>query len=139
MFQYGGGKTIGVPLPPYLKLSAEENPTSDDEKVEMAKVPYASAVGSLIYAMVATRPDIAFAVGVVSRYMANPGKKHWEAVKAKDICRWFYGCGLCWSRRLQEVYFWVCVYCHRRSGLLDLQATEVCCIVYYRGRVCCYH
>ena len=44
--------------------------------------------------MVATRPDIAFAVGVVSRYMANPGKKHWEAVKGimrylkgtKDLC-----------------------------------------------------
>jgi ATP-binding cassette subfamily B (MDR/TAP) protein 1 len=89
-----GGKTIGVPLPPYLKLSAEDSPTSDAEKAEMAKVPYASAVGSLIYAMVATRPDIAFAVGVVSRYMANPGKKHWEAVKGimrylkgtKDLC-----------------------------------------------------
>ncbi|MCO5551500.1 hypothetical protein L7F22_005004 [Adiantum nelumboides] len=47
----------------------------------MAKVPYSSAVGSLMYAMVATRPDFAFAVGVVSRYMANPGKKHWDAVK----------------------------------------------------------
>ena len=54
---------------------------SDVEKAKMAKVPYSSAVGSLMYAMVATRPDIAFAVGVVSRYMANPGKKHWEAVK----------------------------------------------------------
>lgn len=47
----------------------------------MAKVPYSSAVGSLMYAMVATRPDIAFAVGVVSRFMANPRKKNWEAVK----------------------------------------------------------
>ena len=36
---------------------------------------------SLMYAMIATRPDIAFAVGVVSRYMSNLGKKHWEAVK----------------------------------------------------------
>ncbi|MCO5609842.1 hypothetical protein L7F22_064074 [Adiantum nelumboides] len=34
-----------------------------------------------MYAMVATRPDIAFAVGVLSRYMANASKKHWEAVK----------------------------------------------------------
>ena len=47
----------------------------------MEKIPYASAVGSLMYAMIATRPDIAFAVGVVSRYMSNLGKKHWEAVK----------------------------------------------------------
>ncbi|MCO5578013.1 hypothetical protein L7F22_031851 [Adiantum nelumboides] len=47
----------------------------------MEKVLYSSVVGSLMYAMVATRPDIAFAVGVVSHYMANPGKKHWDPVK----------------------------------------------------------
>ncbi|PHT25114.1 hypothetical protein T459_35759 [Capsicum annuum] len=47
----------------------------------MALVPYTSAVGSLMYVMVCTRPDIAHAVGVVSRYMANPGKERWEAVK----------------------------------------------------------
>ncbi|XP_070021981.1 probable LRR receptor-like serine/threonine-protein kinase At3g47570 [Nicotiana sylvestris] len=44
----------------------------------MSKVLYASAVGSLMYVMVCTRPDIAHAVGVVSRYMSNPGKEHWE-------------------------------------------------------------
>ena len=47
----------------------------------MTLVPYASVVGSLMYAMVCTRLDIAHAVGVVSRYMANTGKKHWKAVK----------------------------------------------------------
>ena len=47
----------------------------------MAKVPYSSAIGSLMYAMICTRSDIAHAVGVVSRYMSNLGKKHWEAVK----------------------------------------------------------
>jgi hypothetical protein len=47
----------------------------------MSKVPYSSTVGSLIYVMVCTRRDIAHAVGVVSRYMKNPGKEHWEAVK----------------------------------------------------------
>jgi len=44
-------------------------------------IPYASAISSLMDAMVCTRPDIAHAVGVVSRYMSNPGKQHWEAVK----------------------------------------------------------
>ena len=57
-----------------MKLGAEDNPTSNDEKTEMVKVPYTSVVGSLIYAMVARRPDISFAVGVVSRYMENPSK-----------------------------------------------------------------
>ncbi|KAL6334535.1 hypothetical protein AAG906_018034 [Vitis piasezkii] len=47
----------------------------------MRRVPYASAVGSLMYAMVCTRPDIAYAVGVVSRFLSNPGRHHWEAVK----------------------------------------------------------
>nr|GEZ52046.1 retrovirus-related Pol polyprotein from transposon TNT 1-94 [Tanacetum cinerariifolium] len=47
----------------------------------MRKVSYANAVGSLLYLMVCTRPDIAYAVSVVSRYLANPGKSHWEAVK----------------------------------------------------------
>ncbi|MCO5564617.1 hypothetical protein L7F22_018282 [Adiantum nelumboides] len=55
----------------------------------MAKIPYASACGSLMYAMVATRPDIAHAVGVVSRFMSNPGKKHWDAVKS--ILRYLSG------------------------------------------------
>jgi hypothetical protein len=47
----------------------------------MSRVPYSSTVGSLMYAMVYTRPDISHAVGVVSRYMNNPGKEHWEALK----------------------------------------------------------
>jgi hypothetical protein len=47
----------------------------------MALIPYSSAVGSLMYAMVCTRPDIAHAVGIVSRFMVNPGKEHWEEVK----------------------------------------------------------
>ena len=47
----------------------------------MMKVLYASAVGSLMYAMVCTRPDIGYAVGVVSWFMSNPRKEHWNTVK----------------------------------------------------------
>jgi hypothetical protein len=51
-------------------------------------VPYASVVGSLMYAMVCTRPDISHAVGVLSRYMSKPGKEHWTIVKRvfKYLC-----------------------------------------------------
>ena len=80
-FNMHKGNSISTPLPAYLKLSKDDCPKSVEEKAEMAKVPYASACGSLMYAMVATRPDIAYAVGVVSRYMSNPGRKHWDAVK----------------------------------------------------------
>ena len=47
----------------------------------MSHVPYSSAVGSIMYAMVCTRLDISHAISVVSRYMANPGKEHWQATK----------------------------------------------------------
>jgi hypothetical protein len=47
----------------------------------MSRLPYSSTVGSLMYVMVCIRLDIAHAVGVVSRYMNNLGKEHWEAVK----------------------------------------------------------
>ena len=55
----------------------------------MSRVPYASAVGSLMYAMVCTRPDIAHAVGTVSRFLSNPGREHWNAVKW--ILRYLHG------------------------------------------------
>ena len=64
-----------------MKLSLGDCPKSDLEKIEMAKVPYSSVVGSLMYAIICTRPNIAYAVEVVSRYMSNPRKKHWEAIK----------------------------------------------------------
>ncbi|MCI88659.1 vacuolar protein sorting-associated protein 33, partial [Trifolium medium] len=47
----------------------------------MSHIPYASVVGSLMYVMVCTRPDLAYAVSMVSRYMHNPDKNHWSAVK----------------------------------------------------------
>jgi hypothetical protein len=47
----------------------------------MKNMPYVSAVGSLMYAMVCMRPDIDHAVGVVSHFLSNPGKIHWNIVK----------------------------------------------------------
>ena len=47
----------------------------------MMNVPYSHAIGSVMYMMVCTRPDLAHAISVLSRYMSNPGREHWEAVK----------------------------------------------------------
>ena len=80
-FKVDEAKPRSTPLANHLKLSKEQSPKTAEEHEHMEKVPYASAVGSLMYAMVCTRPDIAYAVGAVSRYMSNPGKEHWEAVK----------------------------------------------------------
>ena len=80
-FNMENAKPVSCPLPPQVKLSKKMSPKGEEEKGKMSKVPYASAIGSLMYAMVCTRPDIAHAVGVTSWYLANPGKEHWEAVK----------------------------------------------------------
>ena len=61
-----------------FKLSSKQCPQSPEEEKEMSRVPYASAVGSLIYTIVYTGPDLAYAVSTVSRFMSNSGKQHWE-------------------------------------------------------------
>jgi hypothetical protein len=80
-FNMQSAKAVGTPLGSHFKLSQEQSPKIDAEREYMTKVPYTSVVGSLMYAMVNTRPDIVHAVGVVSRFASNPGKQHWEAVK----------------------------------------------------------
>ena len=93
-FSMADAKPRSTPLGSQLKLSKAQSPKTEKDKEQMAKVPYASAVGSLMYAMVCTRPDIAQAVGVISRFMSNPGKDHWEGVKwllrylkgTSDVC-----------------------------------------------------
>ena len=59
-------KLVSTPLGSHFKLSKEQSPKTEKERDHMSKVPYASAIGSLMYAMVCTRLDIAHAVGVVS-------------------------------------------------------------------------
>ena len=76
---------MSSPLGSHLKLSSKHSPSSEKEKEEMRKVPYASAVGSLMYAMVCTRPNIAHVVGVVSRFLSNPSREHWAAVKWSQV------------------------------------------------------
>ena len=68
----GKGKPVSSPLGSHLKLSSKQSPSSEKK---MRKVLYALSVGSLMYAMVYTRPDIAHVVGVVSRFLSNPSKK----------------------------------------------------------------
>ena len=80
-FNIKTAKPVSTPLGVHFRLSKEQSPKTEEERTHMEKVPYASAIGSLMYAMVCTRPDIAQAVGAISRYMNNPGKVHWEAVK----------------------------------------------------------
>ena len=67
-------RAIKTPMEPNLKLVRLEAPEID------AKL-YQSGLGALMYAMLATRPDLAFAVGTLSKHAAMPGEAHWMALK----------------------------------------------------------
>ncbi|KAK9200738.1 hypothetical protein WN944_015936 [Citrus x changshan-huyou] len=69
-------KPIFIPLPVNFKLSSIMCPNNEAERNKMAQVPYASAVGSLMFIMICSTLDMAQAVGAVNRYMANSGGKH---------------------------------------------------------------
>ncbi|GJU64837.1 retrovirus-related pol polyprotein from transposon TNT 1-94 [Tanacetum coccineum] len=71
------------------KFGAYQCPKNKLEQEEMRLKPYASVVGSLTYAQVCTRPDIAYITGMLGRYQSNPGKEHWKA--AKKVLRYLQG------------------------------------------------
>ena len=74
-------KQVSSPLGGHFKLSRKCCSTLDEEKKKMKTIPYFSIVGILMYIMVCTRPNIAHAVRVVSRFLSNLGKEHWKVVK----------------------------------------------------------
>jgi len=95
-------KSMKVPILVGVRLFVEQCPKTQEDEEDMSCVPYASAFGSLIYAMVCTRPYISHAVGVLSRFMSKPGKEHWRAVK--QVFRYLRGTsdyGLCYQGRLR--------------------------------------
>ncbi|KAL4341892.1 hypothetical protein GQ457_08G032850 [Hibiscus cannabinus] len=69
-------------------------PSTLKERERMSQIPYASAIGSIMYAMICTRPDLSYALSMISRYQANPGEGHWTAVK--NILKYF--------RRTKDVF-----------------------------------
>ena len=75
-FNMQDNKSVKVPIPVGVNLYVEQCPKTQEEEEDMSRVPYASGVGTLMYAMVYTRPNIAHAVGVLSRFMSKPGKEH---------------------------------------------------------------
>ena len=81
MFSTDNSKKGLLPFRHSLAFSRDQCPKTQEERDRMAGVPYTSAVGSLMYAMLCTRLDICFAIGMVSRYQSNLGPEHWIIVK----------------------------------------------------------
>ena len=92
-------KHVVTPLGGHLKFQAATEQQLLAEEEYMKSVPYSNAVGSIMYSMIGTRPDLAHPVGVISRYMSKPTKEHWLAVKW--VLRYVKGTlkrKLCYSR-----------------------------------------
>ncbi|KAK8667688.1 hypothetical protein V6N13_007836 [Hibiscus sabdariffa] len=70
-----------LPMRHGISLSKEMCPSTPQERERMSQIPYASAIGSIMYAMICTRPDLSYALSMTSRYQANPGEGHWTALK----------------------------------------------------------
>ncbi|WJX29428.1 hypothetical protein P8452_18069 [Trifolium repens] len=70
-----------IPMQHGLCLSKTQSPSSKKERERMNEIPYASAIGSIMYAMLCTRPDVSYALSATSRYQSDPGESHWIAVK----------------------------------------------------------
>ena len=75
-----------TPLDPHFNLHL---PITDSMHSEMRQKPYSQLVGSLMYAAIGTRPDIAFATSTLAQFMSDPAPIHWEA--AKRVLRYLKG------------------------------------------------
>ena len=110
-------------MDPAARLTSAQSPSTTEEITAMQNVPYHEAVGSLMYAMLSTHPDICFAVQTVSRFNSKPGMTHWEAVKR--IFKYLKGTKDLWlvyggeARELLGFADSVC-----RSGLFNQKKTE---------------
>lgn len=88
-FHMENSHSVSTPLNPGVKLTLDMKPGNDEERDHMRNYPYRSLVGSIMYAMICTRPDISTAVGKLTQYLNDPSLDHWKA--AKRVIRYLKG------------------------------------------------
>lgn len=88
-FHMSNCKPLSVPIYMGTKLPVEQCPKTSLDMEDMAYVPYASVVGSLMYAMVCPRPGISQVMGLLILFMDNTRHEHWDAVKR--VFRYLWG------------------------------------------------
>ena len=80
-FNMADCKLIDTPIAKVQSLNLDMCPKIPQENERMTRVPYVNVIGSLMYIMMCTMPNISYTVGLVSRFQLNPGQKHWSAIK----------------------------------------------------------
>ena len=73
-------RQVSTPLAYGTKLSKAMSPQTEEDRLYMKDKPYRSIIGELMYLANGIRLDITFAVNYCARYMADPGRQHWEAL-----------------------------------------------------------
>ena len=72
---------ISTLFPNNYKLSSSMSPSNEAKRMKMSWASYASMMGSFMYAMICTRPNITQAMGTISRFMTDRSREHWNAIK----------------------------------------------------------
>ena len=80
-FKLTNAKHVTTPMESGAQFSKEQGPSTPTQAMRMRGIPYAEAIGSILWPVVVSRPDAAYAVGVLSQFIQNPGQAHWEALK----------------------------------------------------------
>ncbi len=156
MFNMKNCSTSVAPIVKGDKFSLSQYPKNSLKIKSIKNIPYASAVGSLVYLEVCTRPDIGFAVGILGRYQSNPGLDHWKAAKkvlrylqgTKDYmltyrkiqsagANWILRCRFSRMCRFKKVYFRIHLYDGWWYSCLEKYQTVTCSFIDNGGRVCC--
>ena len=70
-----------LPVLQGVKLSKTQNPTIAEDRKRMKVIPFASAIGSIKYDMLYTRPIVYLAMSLAKGYNSDPGVDYWTAVK----------------------------------------------------------
>jgi hypothetical protein len=80
-FNMQDSKKDFLPMSHGITLSKKQCPTDPDDQERMRAIPYASAIESIMYAMICMRLDVSYALSVMSKYQSNYGDTHWTIVK----------------------------------------------------------
>ena len=80
-FNLSDSTTLSIPAEPGTILGPHQSPKTATEFKEMEDIPYARGVGKLMYYYVATGPQIGYIIRILTQFMSNPGRAHWEALK----------------------------------------------------------
>ncbi|GJR00009.1 zinc finger, CCHC-type containing protein [Tanacetum coccineum] len=109
-FNFANCSPVYTPVDPTVKFRPNKGTL-------VSQLEYSRAIGCLMYAMISTRPDIAFAVGKLSRYTSNPSALHWQALEGYSDASWINnmedhsstsgwvfllgGCAISWASKKQ--------------------------------------